>query len=108
MGVKDNSARDSLATARKRADEWLVRFNPLHGLNEIEAQNIRDQSRDGNFARIQWLYHNVELYDPTLLTCVERRAAALVGLDWRVVARPEAPEPELADEQARAVTEAIG
>ena len=108
MGVKDNSARDSLATARKLADEWLVRFNPLHGLNEIEAQGIRDQSRDGNFARIQWLYHNVELYDPTLLTCVERRAAALVGLDWRVVARPEAPEPELADEQARAVSEALG
>lgn len=108
MGVKDNSARDSLALARKRADEWLVRMNPLHGLNEIEAQGIRDQSRDGNFARIQWLYHNVELYDPTLLTCVERRAAALVGLDWRVVARPEAPDEALADEQERAVSEALG
>ncbi|MBQ1428183.1 MAG: hypothetical protein IIZ06_00820, partial [Kiritimatiellae bacterium] len=68
VGVKDNSARSDLASIRRRADEWLVRMNPLHGLNEIEAQGIRDQSRDGNFARIQWLYHNVELYDPTLLT----------------------------------------
>jgi len=102
---KSGSAKSDLS---RQASTWLVRFNPLHGLNEIEAQDIRDQSRDGNFARIQWLYHNVELYDPTLLTCVERRAAALVGLDWRVVARPEAPDEALADEQARAVSEALG
>jgi hypothetical protein len=107
VGVKDNSARTNAAAARRKADAWLARFNPLHGLNEIEAQLIRDAARDGNFARLQWLYHNVELYEPTLLTCVERRAAALVGLDWRVVADPEASDPALADEEARAVSEAM-
>ena len=95
------------ADAAKRAADWLVRFNPLHGLNEIEAQAIYDQARDGNFSRIQWLYHNLEQTDPTLLVCVERRTSALVGLDWKVVPRPTAGNEELADEQARAVEEAL-
>ena len=95
------------ADAAKRAADWLVRFNPLHGLNEIEAQAIYDQARDGNFSRIQWLYENLERTDPTLLVCVERRTSALVGLDWKVVPRPTAGNEELADEQARAVEEAL-
>ena len=95
------------ADAAKRAADWLVRFNPLHGLNEIEAQAIYDQARDGNFSRIQWLYHNLEQTDPTLLVCVERRTSALVGLDWKVVPRPTAGNEELADEQARVVEEAL-
>ena len=99
--------RLDLAAAARQSNDWLVRFNPLHGLNEIEAQAICDQARDGNFSRLQWLYHNLEQTDPTLLVCVERRTSALVGLDWKVVPRPTAGNEELADEQARAVEEAL-
>ena len=105
--METKSPRLDLAAAARQSNDWLVRFNPLHGLNEIEAQAIYDQARDGNFSRIQWLYHNLEQTDPTLLVCVERRTSALVGLDWKVVPRPTAGNEELADEQARAVEEAL-
>jgi hypothetical protein len=105
VGVKD--IRPSASDVARSAD-WLIRFNPLHGLSEIEAQAIYDQARDGNFSRLQWLYHNLEQTDPTLLVCVERRTSALVGLDWRVVAKPDATDEAAADEQARAVSEALG
>lgn len=106
MGVTNTTSQTITSLSRQTAD-WLVRYNPLHGLNEIEAQMIYDAARDGNFSRLQWLYANLERTDPTLLVCVERRTSALVGLDWKVVPRPTAADEALADEQKRALEEAL-
>lgn len=102
-----DTPRQSLSALARQSADWLVRFNPLHGLNEIEAQMIYDAARDGNFSRLQWLYENLEKTDPTLLVCVERRTSALVGLDWKVVPRPTATDKALAEEQKRALEEAL-
>ena len=105
--MENKSPRTTLAALRQKTDDWLVRYNPLHGLNEIEAQMIYDAAREGNFSRLHWLYANLEQTDPTLLVCVERRTGALVGLDWRVVARPTAKDEALAEEQRAATEEAL-
>ena len=102
-----DTPRQSLSALARQSADWLIRFNPLHGLNEIEAQMIYDAARDGNYSRLQWLYANLERTDPTLLVCVERRTSAIVGLDWKVVPRPTAADEALADEQKRALEEAL-
>lgn len=99
--------RSTIQTLSAQTAQWLWRFNPLHGLSEIEAQNIYDAARGGNYSRLQWLYANLEKTDPTLLTCVERRTSALVGLDWKVAPRPTAPDKGRAEEQAKVIEEAL-
>ena len=73
---------------------------------------IFDAARRGNDVRLQWVYANMEEADPTLLICAERRAGALVGLDWTI--RPKAAsravgfDQALADEQAAFLEQAYG
>ncbi len=64
---------------------WLENTNPLRNLTITEARNIYDAARRGNYARLQYLYDQVERADPVLLTCVERRASALASLGWQIV-----------------------
>lgn len=64
---------------------WLENTNPLRSLTITEARNIYDAARRGNYARLQYLYDQVERADPVLLTCVERRASALASLGWQIV-----------------------
>lgn len=85
-------------TRRDAGSAWLERSNPLRGLSIREAQSIFDAARDGNTQRLHWLYAEVERANPTLLTCVERRAAAVAALDWTVSVRPDADQA-LGDEQ---------
>lgn len=74
--------------AEREATAWLESFNPLRGLSIRRAQMLFDAARRGNDARLQWLYENIEQSDPTLMICAERRASALVDLDW--IIRPKA------------------
>ena len=74
--------------AEREATAWLESFNPLRGLSIRRAQMLFDAARRGNDARLQWLYENIEQSDPTLMICAERRASAIVDLDW--IIRPKA------------------
>ena len=74
--------------ADRAANAWLEGYNPLRGLTLRRAQMIFDAARRGNDVRLQWIYENIEQSDPTLMICAERRASALVDLDWTV--RPKA------------------
>ena len=85
-------------TRRDAGAAWLERTNPLQGLSIREAQNIFDAARSGNTQRLHWLYAEIERANPTLLTCVERRAAAVASLDWTVSVRPDADQT-LGEEQ---------
>lgn len=72
-------------TATQRAAAaCLETYNPLRGLSVQHAQQIFDAARRGNDVRLQWIYHNIEQIDPTLMICAERRAGALVDLDWTI------------------------
>ena len=88
------------------AAAWLERSNPLTGLSIQTAQNIFDCARQGDTQRLHWLYHEIEAKNPVLMTCIERRAAAIANFTWSVTPRAEA-DRSLADEQQAAVRELI-
>ena len=89
------------------ADCWLSRTNPLVGVSIRTAQAIFDAARAGDTQRLHWLYQEIEAKDPVLMTCIERRSAAIANFTWNVSARPNA-DKVLADEQQSAALELIG
>lgn len=96
-----------LSDKRKRKDAsqvWLERTNPLRGLSIREAMNIMDSARSGETQWLHWLFQEIESQNPILLTCVERRAAALAGFAWTIKERYSA-DRNLAEEQKDAANE---
>lgn len=83
---------------RTAGNKWLESINPINGLSISEARSIYDASRRHGSPRLQKIYDEIELTDPVLMTCVERRQSALAGLGWQVKAR-SAADATLADEQ---------
>ncbi len=96
----------------REANAFLESYNPLRGLTIRRAQMIFDAARRGNDVRLQWIYENIEQSDPTLMICAERRASALVDLDWTIrpkaAARAKGFDQALADEQAAFLEQAYG
>lgn len=68
---------------------WQETFDPLFNIDARKAQQIYDYARRGNFAQLQYLYNEIENCDPTFMTCVTRRCAAISELDWKVVQSDE-------------------
>ena len=91
---------------------WFEGFNPLRGLTHQQALNVFDMARRGCDVRLQWIYQNIEEADPTLMVCAERRASALVDLDWTIRQRPVGRvigyDEVLAAEQAALLERAYG
>lgn len=75
-------------TKRTAANSWIERTNPLRGLTIAQAKGIYDIARAHGSPLLQKIYDEVEASDPILMTCVERRGAALAQLGWKVTARP--------------------
>ena len=90
---------------RSAATAWLERVNPLQGLTIAQAKSIFDVARAHGSPLLQKIYEEIELTDPVLLTCVERRQSALAGLGWRAVANASAADPDKAEEQRKALEE---
>jgi hypothetical protein len=91
---------------------WFEGFNPLRGLTHQQALNVFDMARRGCDVRLQWIYQNIEETDPTLMVCAERRASALVDLDWTIrqksAGRVAGYDKGLAAEQAALLESAYG
>lgn len=83
---------------RTAGNAWLESINPINGLSIREAKTIFDQARLYGSPRLQKIYDEIELTDPVLMTCVERRTSALSGLGWKIVARSSADQ-SLANDQ---------
>ena len=81
---------------------WLERTNPLAGLSVHRARSLYDAARAYGSPRLQYTYDEIELTDPVLLTCTERRAAAIAGMGWKFRARAAA-DATLAQEQRDAL-----
>ena len=45
---------------RSASDAWLERQNPLTRLSMRAAQQIYDTARNGNYARLQYIYAEIE------------------------------------------------
>lgn len=80
---------------------WLDTINPIRGLSISAAKSIFDSARKNGSAMLQKIYAEVEGADPTLMTCVDRRAAAISSIGWQVTARSSATDRGLAEEQRR-------
>ena len=87
----------------KNRNSWLDTVNPIRGLSISQAKSIFDCARKNGSALLQKIYDEIENCDPTLMTCVDRRAAAISGIGWQVVARASAKDQALADQQRLAV-----
>jgi len=87
---------------RDAATCWLERTNPLIGLSIRTAQNIFDCARAGDTQKLHWIFQEIEASNPVLMTCIERRSAAIANFQWNVTPRPEADQT-LAEEQQDAV-----
>lgn len=87
---------------RSAGSAWLERVNPLHGLTIPQAKQIYDVSRAHGSPLLQKIYDEIELVDPVLGVCVDRRQAALAELGWKISPRPSA-DAALADEQKDAL-----
>lgn len=96
----------------KTEHAWFEGFNPLRGLTHQQALNVFDMARRGCDVRLQWIYQNIEEADPTLMVCAERRASALVDLDWTIRQKPTRRvagfDEGLAAEQAAVLEAAFG
>ena len=90
---------------RTAATAWLERVNPLQGLTIAQAKSIFDVARAHGSPLLQKIYEEIELTDPVLMTCVERRQSALAGLGWSAVANASAADDDKADEQRKALEE---
>ena len=93
------------------ANVWREYYNPLHQLTLSRAIALLQAAQRGLFADLQWTYKFVEERYPTLFALIERRASALLQLDYnfKVVSPDRLPpgvSPDLADAQARALRNA--
>jgi len=75
-------------TKRTAANSWIERTNPLRGLTIAQAKGIYDVARAHGSPLLQKIYDEIESSDPVLMTCVERRGAALAQLGWKITAKP--------------------
>lgn len=92
---------------RAASNAWLELVNPLMGLSVRRAQAVFDFARAYGSPQLQYIYNEIEATDPVLLTCVERRAAAIAAMGWKFTVRAEADE-SLAEEQRDALKRFAG
>ncbi len=64
------------------ASRWREYYNPLEHLSMRRVAALLHASQLGLWADLQWTYKFVEERDPTMLALVERRAGALLQLDY--------------------------
>lgn len=74
----------SLSKLVRSANRWREQYNPLRGLTLARAVALLELEDRGEMADLQWLYRAVERADADLLALVQRRAAALLEMDWNV------------------------
>lgn len=88
---------------RTAANAWIESDDPLAGFSIQQAKNVYNAARRHGSPLLQKIYSEIESSDPVLMTCVERRAAALAGLGWRAVADASAADADAAEEQRLAL-----
>lgn len=97
---------------KSRDAALMEAMNPLRGMTERGLQDVFDYSRRGSYARLQWIYNEIEAADPTLLTVAERRNSAAGDCDFRISSpdtrRVNGFDETLAAEQRQALEYAYG
>ena len=78
-----NTVRGITLNSRATAmNSFREQYNPLTGLDLNRAKMLLHAAQRGLCADLQWTYKFIEERDSTLLALVERRASALLQLDY--------------------------
>lgn len=87
-------------------------FNPLRGLTVQRVVALLENSMQGYYADLTWLYSFIERRDDVVFALTERRLGALRACNWLIELNPEANEsPEMlriAEEQRDALKKHYG
>ena len=88
-------------------DTWRQRYSPLRGLDVARVTSLLEAGSDrGEFTELQWAVHHVIKRWPILRALRERRASALLRLEWsvkKVAQLPPGATPAQAQAQAQAL-----
>lgn len=112
FGWLKRTRNPALPFERRETEAMLALVNPVAGMTERGLRDVFDASRRGCYARLQWIYREIEAADPTLLTVAERREAASGDCDFRISTldgrRADGYDETLANEQRDALEGAFG
>lgn len=102
-----NFSRVDLTEMQRERTRWLDTMNPLDFLSVDMVREAVNEAQRGAWAKLQWLWEQLEPADGILATCVDRREAALKKIPWDIVPKDGLSDAEmcLAEAQVRTLTD---
>lgn len=96
-------SQSDLAEMSRTRDRWLDYNQPLDFISVELIQRAANDALRGAYARLQWLWEQLEPADSLLAACVERRLGALKRIPWDLRKKDGLNDAEdaLADAQLR-------
>lgn len=73
---------------------FAERMNPLRGMTKNQIDQLLDNSRRGNDARLQVAYEMVEQTMPIFGVCIQKRLAGIQNRKWRIMPIDESEEAQ--------------
>ena len=97
----------SLSELDKDSRRQLERVCPLDYLSVDTIRRCLQDCQLGAYAEQQWIWEQMEQYDPMLMTCITKRDDALSKYDWSVTVKPDLDDRDslLAEAQQRTITD---
>lgn len=74
-----------MATTITTLSNFARKFNPLRGLTKSQIDQMMDNARDGNDARLQLAYAMVEQTMPIFGVCIQKRIAGIQSRKWDIL-----------------------
>lgn len=103
--------KQTIGAIVRATDKWREQYNPLRGLTITRAISLLESFNRGEMTELQWTYKHLEEGDETVFALLERRASALLELDWSIKMVPDdqlpkGVSPALVEEQRDFLREA--
>ena len=116
LTTPDNPSQDSrpgmfgflpLSELDKERRRQIERVCPLDYLSVDTVRRCLQECQLGAYAEQQWIWEQMEQYDPMLLTCLTKRDDALDKYDWSITVKPDLDDRDslLAEAQQRTITD---
>lgn len=97
----------ALAELDKESRRQIDRVCPLDYLSVDTVRRCLQDCQLGAYAEQQWIWEQMELYDPMLMTCLTKRDDALDKYDWSITIKPGLDDRDslLAEAQQRTIND---
>lgn len=99
----------SIEDVIKAQNKWISAYNPLDTITIETVRRCLQQDLRGAYAEQQWIWEQMERYDPMMVTCVNKRETALKKFTGDVVIKQELSDRDqmLAEAQQRTIRDLI-